>query len=319
MNVPSAEVMSQMFGDVVEAASAASPRSVQSLDGIIGPSDLGFCRQKAALMTKGEEQSDSKATWAAAVGTSVHTFLADAFGSRFPDWVCDNTRVTAKFPNGASVSGTPDIIIPEWNMIVDHKTVDGFTWVKREGVSQNHKYQRHTYAMGAIAAGLLDPKQTVYVTNVYWDRSGKESKPYVVVAEFDPTLTDEISAWIDDVTYAVKQGEDASRDIPAPVCEKICEFYTVCRGSLPMDTSELITDPMLLEAVDLYVQGRDMAKEGDSMKRSAQAILSGLNGSTGEYQVRTTQVNPTTVQSFEKQGYERLDVRKVRRAAKDSV
>jgi len=159
----------------------------------------------------------------------------------------------------------------------------------------------------------------VYVTNVYWDRSGKEAKPYVVIAEFDPTLTDEISAWIDDVTYAVKQGEDASQDIPAPVCEKICEFYTVCRGSLPMDTSELITDPMLLEAVDLYVQGRDMGKEGDQMKRAAQAILSGLNGSTGEYQVRTTQVNPTTVQSFEKQGYERLDVRKVRRAAKESI
>ena len=30
-----------------------SPRSVQASEGILGPSDIGFCRQKAALMTKG--------------------------------------------------------------------------------------------------------------------------------------------------------------------------------------------------------------------------------------------------------------------------
>jgi hypothetical protein len=63
----------------------------------------------------------------------------------------------------------------------------------------------------------------------------------------------------------------------------------------------------------MYVEGRDMAKEAEQMKKAAQAILHGINGSTGDYQVRWVDVQPTTVDSFEKQGYSRMDVRKVRR------
>lgn len=291
-----------------------SARSVQSREGILGPSDLGFCRQKAALTTRGIANSDIRSIAAAQVGTAIHEYVAKAFKTKHPEWIVDERRVKAVFPSGVEISGTPDIIAVPLNMIIDVKTVDGFAWVKREGTSQNHKYQRHCYALGAMQEGLLDDSKTVYVANLYIDRSGKEQDPYFIMEEFDHTLTNEIDSWIQDVIYAVKNNEDASRDIPSPVCERICEKFTACRGLLEThDGSEFIKDKELLSAVAMYVEGRDMAKEAEQMKKAAQAILSGINGSTGDYQVRWVDVQPTTVDSFEKQGYSRMDVRKVRR------
>jgi hypothetical protein len=291
-----------------------SPRSQQSRDGILGPSDLGFCRQKAVLTIRGVPDSDEQSIAAAQIGTAVHEYVAKAFKARHPDWIIDDHKVTATFPSGAAIAGTPDIIAPEWNAIIDVKTVDGFAWVKREGTSQNHKYQRHAYALGAVQEGLLDDSRTVYVGNLYIDRSGKESEPYFVIEEFDPTLTDEIDSWIEDVIYAVKNGEDGQRDIPAAVCERICSKFTACRGELEThEGGEFIEDPALISAIGMYVEARDLSKQADQMKKEAQARLLGVNGRTSDYQVRWVDVAPTTVESFEKVGYSRMDVRKVRK------
>ena len=128
-----------------------SDRSIQAQEGRLGPSDIGFCRQKAALMVRGVAATDVTPKWAAAVGTSIHNYVEEALKQQFPDWILgsiDNLSVTAKLPSGAEISGHPDIVIPSENTVLDIKTVDGFAWVKREGTSQNHKYQRHLYAMG---------------------------------------------------------------------------------------------------------------------------------------------------------------------------
>jgi hypothetical protein len=102
------------------------------------------------------------------------------------------------------------------------------------------------------------------------------------------------------VIYAVSMGEDSSRDVPAPVCEKICDFFTVCRGGLEDNSSDgLITDPELVSAVDMYVAGRTAEGNGKEMKKAAAEMLSNVSGVTDLYQVRWVQVN----------GSERLDVR----------
>ena len=293
-----------------------SPRSVQSDEGRLGPSDIGFCRQKAALMVRGVEPTDSTPKWAAAVGTAVHNYVEAAIKEMFPDWLVgsiDKVRVTATLPSGVEISGHPDIVIPSENTVLDIKTVDGFAWVKREGTSQNHKFQRHLYALGLIQSGTLDSSKTVYVGNIYFDRSGKESRPLMIVEELDPMLTDEIDSWVGDVIYAVKHGEDASRDIPAAVCERICSHFTACRGALEVyDGGDLITDHDLLAAVDMYTEARNMEKTAKQMKEEAAVMLAGVNGSTGSWQVRWVDVQPTKVESFEKQGYSRLDIRKAR-------
>jgi hypothetical protein len=308
------------YGMAVSAALTAymdnSDRSIQASEGRLGPSDIGFCRQKAALMTRGIEASDSSPKWAAAVGTAIHNYVETAIKEMFPNWLLgsiDDLSVTATLPSGAEISGHPDIVIPAENTVLDIKTVDGFEWIKREGTSQQHKYQRHLYALGCIESGLFDDSQPVYVGNIYFDRSGKEQTPLVVVEEMDPTLTKEIDAWITDVIYAVKNKEDASRDIPAAVCERICSHFTACRGALDVHQgSVMIEDAETLAAVDMYTEARDMAKQADQMKKEASARLHGINGSTGNWQIRWVEVQPTTVDSFEKAGYSRLDVRKVR-------
>jgi hypothetical protein len=294
-----------------------APRSIQSAEGILGPSDIGFCRQKAALMVREIPQTDEVPKWAAAVGTALHNYIEAAVKKAHPDWLCgsiDNIRVTATLPSGAEISGHPDIVVESSNAVLDIKTVDGFEWIKRSGTSQQHKYQRHLYAMGLIQGGILDDSKPVLVGNIYFDRSGKESEPMVLVEEMDPTLTDEIDSWIQDVIYAVKNGEDASRDIPSPVCERICSHFTACRGELNIEQgSEFIEDQELLSAVDMYVEARDLSKQAEKMKKEAQAMLHGVNGSTGTYHVRWVEVQPTTVESFEKAGYSRMDIRKVRK------
>lgn len=294
-----------------------SARSQQSRDGILGPSDIGFCRQRAALVTRQVPATDKTSKWAAMVGTALHNYIEAAIKDKYPDWLCgsiDKIRVTAKLPSGAEISGHPDIIVPSANAILDIKTVDGFEWVKREGTSQSHKYQRHLYALGALETGILDASKPVVYGNVYFDRSGKVADCYVLTDEFDPTLTDEIDSWVQDVIYAVAHNEDAQRDIPAAVCERICDHFTACRGSLEVhEGGDLITDPMLLSAVDMYVEARELEKIAAAQKKEAQARLFGVNGSTGDYQVRWVSVAPTTVQAFEKQGYDRMDVRKVRK------
>lgn len=293
-----------------------SARSIQSDEGRLGPSDIGFCRQKALLMTKGVEATDSSPKWAAAVGTAIHNYVETAIKEMFPAWLLgsiDGLNVTATLPSGATISGHPDIVIVDDNTVLDIKTVDGFAWVRREGTSQQHKYQRHLYALGCMQEGLFDLDKPIYVGNVYFDRSGKEQQPLLIVEEFDPTLTDEIDAWITDVIYAVKNGEDASRDIPSAVCERICSHFTACRGGLAInDGGEMITDPTLISAVDMYVEGRNMEKQAKQMKDEAGSILAGISGNTGAWQVRWVEVQPSRVEAFEKQGYSRLDIRKAR-------
>lgn len=280
-----------------------SPRTKQARDGILGPSDIGFCRQKAVLVTRQIKPTDSPPNWAASVGIAVHNYVEEAIKRLHPDWLLgsiDHVRTTAVMPSGAEISGSPDIIAPDINAVLDIKTVNGFQWTRRNGPSQSHIFQRHIYAMGLIQSGILDSSREVLVGNIYLDRSGADPNPLVFVEPMDENVTNEVDSWISDVIYAVAQGEDSSRDIPAPVCEKICEFFTVCRGGLEDSHSDgLITDPELLAAVDMYVAGRTQEGNGKEMKRAAAEVLSNVSGVTDLYQVRWVQSN----------GSERLDVR----------
>lgn len=301
----------------LESKETATPRSQQSREGILGPSDIGFCRQKAALVVRQVTPTDSVPRWSAAVGTAMHTYIEAALKEAHPDWLVgsiDNIETTSLLPSGSQIKGHPDVIVPSANAVLDIKTVDGFEWIKRNGPSQSHIYQRHLYALGLVQMGLLSP-DNLLVGNVYFDRSGKESEPIVLVEEFDPAITSEIDQWVQDVIYAVKHDEDAARDVAAPVCERICEFFTVCRGALEVhDGQEIIRDETLLSAIDMYVAGRDMENQGKQMKKEASERLSNVTGMTTTHQVRWVHVGPTTISQTERAAHDRLDIRRRRRA-----
>jgi len=310
--IPETDVLEAMFEAAIKAKSDSTPRTRQSHEGRIGPSDLGFCAAKAVLMTKGVAQSDSKSAWPANVGTAIHEWVEDGLRSIFPEWLIEQ-QVTATFACGAEITGSCDIIVQAWNLVLDIKTVDGFEAIKRFGTSRNHKWQRHTYAKGAIERGLLDPDRTVYVGNVYLDRSGKERTPYVVVEEMDYTLDDEINAWIESVIDDALHDRDGLQEVAAPVCEKICEFYSVCRGTLPERDPQFITDPDAKNAIRMHVEAQRLEKESKKLRAQARDILVGFNGSDGEFQVRWTHVDATEVEGFTRVASDRLDVTPIRR------
>jgi hypothetical protein len=283
-----------------------SARTKQSRNGILGPSDIGFCRQKAVLVTRQVQPTDHPPNWSAAVGTSVHNYVEAALKRLHPDWLMgsvDDVYTLATLPSGAEIGGHPDIVAPDINAVLDIKTVNGFEWTRRNGPSQSHLFQRHIYALGLIQDGTLDSDREVLVGNIFLDRSGANPDPMVFVEPFDDSLTGAVDAWIGDVIYAVKNGEDSARDIPAAVCEKICEFFTVCRGGLEDNASEgVLVDPETVAAVNMYVDGRTKESTGKQMKKEAAERLAGISGVTDKYQVRWVQV----------QGNERLDVRSKR-------
>lgn len=304
------------LGAVIAAAIRAygegSERSLQSAAGKIGMSDLGFCRNKVALMTREIPQSDSRPIHAAQVGIAMHDYNKAALKQFFPEWIIEDRKVTATFPSGAQVSGTPDIIAPPWNAVVDEKTVDGYQKVKRYGPSLNNIYQRHAQALACIQEGILDGSKTVYVGNLFFDRSGEEDEPWWDWSEFDPALTVEVDEWITDAIYAVARGQDAMRDVAAPVCEKICEYFTTCRGGLPVnDGQALFDDDESRKMVRMYVEGREMEKTGEKMKKEAGQFLRGMSGTDGEYQVRSTVINSSS-NGVDRDPYTRLDVVKVK-------
>lgn len=297
----------------------SATRTMQSREGILGPSDIGFCRQKAVLVTRQVTPTDEVSHWAANVGTAIHNYVEAALKATHPDWLMgsiDNITVTAELPSGAKISGHPDIVIPHENTVLDIKTVDGFEWVRRNGTSDSHKYQRHLYALGCEQAGLFDTDNKTYVGNVYFDRSGKEKDFLIVIDEYDPLLTREIDSWVSDVIYAVRHGEDSARDVAAAVCQRICEFFTVCRGGLAVnDGGDVITDEYLLSAIDMYVEGRDRENEGKRMKSEAKDRLQGVNGASPTHQVRWVTVNPAQVAAFERPASTRLDVVKLKKTS----
>ncbi len=289
------------------------PRTKQSREGRLGPSDIGFCRNKAVLVSRGTSPTDEVSNWPAAVGTALHSYIEDAMkGQGFILGSVDGTKVTATLPSGAEITGTPDIIAPETNMIVDIKTVNGFEYIRRNGPSQNHLYQRHLYALGAIQAGLL-MEEGLTVANAYFDRSGASEEVVWFEEPFDPNLTLEIDSWVEDVIYAIKNGEDSAKDVAAPVCERICEFFTVCRGGLDDSHSDgKITDTELLKYIDLYTEGHEMESQGRKMKSAAKPYLGGVSGMTDTHQIRWVTVNAGKVEAYERDAYERLDIRKRR-------
>ena len=115
-----------------------SARTKQSRDGILGPSDIGFCRQKAVLVTRQVKPTDRPSNWSASVGTAIHNYVEEAIKELHPDWLMgsiDHVRTTTTLPSGATISGHPDIVAPDINAVLDIKTVNGFAWTRRNGPS----------------------------------------------------------------------------------------------------------------------------------------------------------------------------------------
>lgn len=286
-----------------------SERSKQSSQHVLGVSDIGGCREYVRRMILNEPFSDHPTAYSLAsfVGQAVGNYAERALGEawRGEGRVDTQVEVQIDLANGVRLRGHPDLVGEA--IVVDFKTVDGLA-VVRQGAKTQHRWQVNLYCAALIHAERLPPNALCAL--VYIDRSGKETKPHVEVWRYDPRLLDPINEWVSDVLYAIEYDEEASRDKPREFCYAACPYARSCRG-MDTDVVGLITDEEQLLAVKAYLEAAHRAKNAENDKKSASDALAGVTGSTGEHHVRWVHVNETTVESFTKRGYDRIDIRPV--------
>lgn len=288
------------FGDTSE-------RSMQSKHHVLGVSDIGGCREYVRRMIMGEPFSDHPTDYSMAsfVGHAVGNYAEEALRRAWADEGRVDTQIEVQIalPNGVVLRGHPDLVGEA--IVVDFKTVDGLG-VVRQGAKNQHRWQVILYCAALIQQGRLPDNALCAL--VYLDRSGVEVLPYTEVWRYDPRLLDDIVSWVDDVIYALQYDEEASRDKPREFCYAACPYARSCRG-FDTDVTGLITDEDHIQAVKAYLEATARAKDAERDRKAATAALTGVSGTTGEHSVRWVHINETTVETFVKRGYDRIDIR----------
>jgi hypothetical protein len=275
----------------------------------IGPSEIGGCRAYLAHMIadtpRDEGRDDIK--WAAYVGTYLGAAIENGLARH------DDTRtqvpLTATLPSGLQVSGHCDIVVLGEG-IADIKSKDGLQLIRRTPPSLQYLIQVNIYLLAAIQAELVPADATWSL--VYVDRSGECDQPYVVSGQLDMDIIAIAESRLDDALYAAEHNlDDAPRDMPMDWCLKVCPYLSSCRGKDEHQVEGLITSDEHLSAVAAYRDGLALEKEGKAVKEQAKAVLTGISGSTGEYEISWTWVDETTMPATTRAGYNRMTVRKV--------
>lgn len=105
-------------------------------------------------------------------------------------------------------------------------------------------------------------------------------------------VIEQATEWLDDVLYAVRHGEEASKDRPRIWCEDYCPFFTSCRvGEIEV---EQITDPRLAAMVDTLGEARSRAKTDKQLIEElvkGDRPLAGLTGRTERFQIVSKWIN----------------------------
>lgn len=311
MNPQEQELAEQVYQSI-QNWSRNTARSQQSAEFRFGVSDLGWCSEKARRMLD-RQVPEREDTLQAFIGSWVGEGVEQAFGFEHPEaLIQQEVEITLKGETrDYALMGHPDILLP--GLVLDVKTVDGLERVKRSGPSLSQQFQRHCYAQGAHAAGMLGdvPLEDVQVANVWIDRSGATWETHVQMEKFDPSIVQQAGDWLDEVVYNFIHKTEARKEPPRTVCERYCGFFRVCRA-FDTDVEGRIDDPEQVAAVDLYTEGMELVRQGERMKKQAKQGLVGVRGNTEKFQVRWTWVNETTIQAGTRSGFEKLEVRKLK-------
>jgi hypothetical protein len=305
----------QFFASIIDRSTNHSDRSRQAKTGILGVSDIGGCREYVRRMIVAEEPSQEVHRYdlAAFIGTALGDHMEDALIRFDPEggWV-KQANVTVELTVRGwllRIPGHPDLY--NRKHLIDFKSKEGLAVVRYGGPSLNDRFQRALYAAALINDGKMDEDCTLH--NVYVDRTGVETEPYVDSEEFSWVTVEEAIEWLSDVIYAVQHDEEASRDKPRDWCFAACPFAPKCRGEDDSDVEGLITDPVIRDAVAVYEEAKARKAAAEKDQKSAASVLRGINGSTGEWKFRWVSVPPSDIPAYTRKGYDKLDLRRVRK------
>jgi hypothetical protein len=158
---------------------------------------------------------------------------------------------------------------------------------------------------------VLDGSKPIWITDVYFDRSGAQDEAYSFGWFYDEAVLLEIDDWIHELKYAVINNTEASKDKAREWCWSYCEYATLCRGN-DTDAEGLIEDPEILAAITTYQEAAEMERQAKKEKDIAKLhIPLEVKGSTGTHNARWVYRNPTEVKAGIRAGYWMLDVRPI--------
>lgn len=316
--------------NAIQNASNSTARSQQQQDYRLGSSNIGHCRNYAALLTKQTPFSDVRDKTAAFIGTVLGKAIEDQLQIEHPNWLFQSDGVF-RIPSGGELPGHPDIVIPAsegadiedivamledadydgpalfMQGVWDLKSKAEMEAIKRNGQSLQQKFQLHQYAAMMIDAGVLDPTKPIFICDVFFDRSAQSQETWTIGHFYDPDVILEIDEWINDVKYAVAHNEDASRDLPREFCWNWCEYATVCRGN-DTDVEGLLEDPKVFTAVEMYEERKELMDRAKALEKGYKTALAGVAGSTGQHLIRNTWVNPVEMPASKRAGYYKLSI-----------
>lgn len=294
---------------LVDWAMDNSARSLYAQGKRIGVSDIGGCREYVRRLIADEEFSNPRTGFmAAAVGTAFGEWFEQAYRRKYPSALIQE-KVEVDLNMGGfklTIPGHLDIVDPERDVLIDGKTKNGLAVIRKAEVERKHQYQVTLYAAALIARGVLTDKATLAIA--YWDRSGVEQQPYVYEWTYDPNILAEAEQWIQDVVYALTQGEEASKDMPREWCYSFCPYADSCRGG-DSDVTGLIEDEMIVTAIDLYKDALARKNRAEADRKAAAADLAGIAGRTPKWTLRWIHVGESEIKPGIRRAHDRIDIR----------
>lgn len=294
---------------LIDEAMDNSARSLYAQDKKIGASDIGGCREYVRRLIADEPFSDPRKSFMAAfMGTAFGDHLEQAYVRRHPGALTQVDVTVDLDLNGfrLSIPGHPDIVDPALNIIYDGKTKNALGVIRKAERERKHQYQLTLYAKACIDKGLLTEDCTLALA--YYDRSGVEQEPHIFEWAYDPAILDEAIDWLNDVVYALAQGEEASKDMPRDWCWAYCPYATSCRGG-DTDVEGLIEDEQLVTAIDLYKDALARESQAKRDKEAAKKELLGIGGRTKKWVLRWVHVNASERQAYTVREHDKIDIR----------
>ena len=183
--------LGQQLKELIVQAGTWSPRSKQV---VIGPSEMGHeCTRRLAykLLDWDKPNDTGSSSWAAQVGTAIHSYLAEVFAK------IEGYEVEQKVNIRGNLSGTVDLYDSVRGIVIDWKTV-GFNQLKErrsDGATHQQKVQIQLYGYGKAQAGATVNK----VGLVYLPTSGALDDLHVELFDYDESVALKALSRIDDL------------------------------------------------------------------------------------------------------------------------
>jgi hypothetical protein len=191
LNTPSKELANELTNIITEA-SRYTPRSQQVY---IGPSEVGqeCVRRLAYKLLDWEKANESGGgSWAANVGTAIHSFLEEIF-SKYPE----RYEVEQKVQIRANLSGTVDLYDIEKGYVLDWKTTSpaGVKAKRSEGATSQQITQVQLYGYGKAQQGV----QVNKVGLIFLPTGGQITDMHIELYDYDESAALSALARLDSV------------------------------------------------------------------------------------------------------------------------